>query len=185
MAQAYRRKPTSASLINSHFVWCPKYRRQILGGPVKIRPETHKPGELTTNERRVRATLLKDLVSQACTLSTAITQPSRAGPKQLSPSTRGESNGTSRPEAWQLCNSGHLPGALARLIHRLGNTTSRPYVGQAGHGTGCIASWSAITACSMRSPKRFKIQDGIFYLCQRRSVPTRVFYQLVDVTHRS
>jgi putative transposase len=40
MAQAYRRKSTSVSLINTHFVWCPKYRRQVLGGPVKIRPET-------------------------------------------------------------------------------------------------------------------------------------------------
>jgi putative transposase len=40
MAQAYRRKSTSVSLISYHFVWCPKYRRQVLGGPVKIRLET-------------------------------------------------------------------------------------------------------------------------------------------------
>ena len=40
MAQAYRRKSTSVSLINTHFVWCPKYRRQVLGGPVKMRLET-------------------------------------------------------------------------------------------------------------------------------------------------
>jgi putative transposase len=38
--QEYRRKTTSVSLINTHFVWCPKYRRQVLGGPVKIRLET-------------------------------------------------------------------------------------------------------------------------------------------------
>jgi putative transposase len=36
----YKRKTTSVSLINYHFVWCPKYRRQVLGGPVKIRLET-------------------------------------------------------------------------------------------------------------------------------------------------
>jgi putative transposase len=36
----YKRKTTSVSLINYHFVWCPKYRRQVLGGPVKMRLET-------------------------------------------------------------------------------------------------------------------------------------------------
>ena len=35
-----KRKTTSVSLINYHFVWCPKYRRQALGGPVKMRLET-------------------------------------------------------------------------------------------------------------------------------------------------
>ena len=35
--------------------------------------ETHKPSELTTSERRVTAMLLKDLVSQARALLTAIT----------------------------------------------------------------------------------------------------------------
>jgi putative transposase len=38
--QAYRRKATSVSLINYHFVWCPKYRRQVLGGAVKMQLET-------------------------------------------------------------------------------------------------------------------------------------------------
>jgi putative transposase len=37
--QEYRRKTTSVSLINTHFVWCPKYRRQVLGGPDKMRLE--------------------------------------------------------------------------------------------------------------------------------------------------
>ena len=36
----YKRKTTSVSLINHHSVWCPKYRRQVLGGSVKIRLET-------------------------------------------------------------------------------------------------------------------------------------------------
>jgi len=40
MVQAYRRKTTSVSLINYHFVWCPKYRRKMLDGPVKTRLET-------------------------------------------------------------------------------------------------------------------------------------------------
>ncbi|HEC34630.1 MAG TPA: IS200/IS605 family transposase [Chloroflexi bacterium] len=39
MAQEYRRKATSVSLINYHFVWCPKYRRQVLGDAVKARLE--------------------------------------------------------------------------------------------------------------------------------------------------
>ena len=34
-----RRKTTSVSLINYHFVWCPKYRRKVLNGPVKERLE--------------------------------------------------------------------------------------------------------------------------------------------------
>ena len=38
--QAYRRRTTSVSLINTHFVWCPKYRRQVLGGTIKTRLET-------------------------------------------------------------------------------------------------------------------------------------------------
>lgn len=38
--QEYRRKATSVSLINYHFVWCPKYRRHVLGGAVKMRLET-------------------------------------------------------------------------------------------------------------------------------------------------
>jgi putative transposase len=36
----YKRKTTSVSLINCHFVWCPEYRRQVLDGPVKMRLET-------------------------------------------------------------------------------------------------------------------------------------------------
>jgi putative transposase len=36
----YKRKTTSVSLINYHFVWCPEYRRQVLDGPVKMRLET-------------------------------------------------------------------------------------------------------------------------------------------------
>jgi hypothetical protein len=39
VAQVYRRKATSVSLINYHFVWCPKYRWRVLGGPVKVRLE--------------------------------------------------------------------------------------------------------------------------------------------------
>jgi putative transposase len=34
------RKATLVSLINYHSVWCPKYRRQVLGGAVKMRLET-------------------------------------------------------------------------------------------------------------------------------------------------
>jgi putative transposase len=37
--QGYRHKTTSVSLINYHFVWCPKYRRQILKGAIKRRLE--------------------------------------------------------------------------------------------------------------------------------------------------
>jgi putative transposase len=37
--QGYRHKTTSVSLINYHFVWCPRYRRQVLGGEVKRRLE--------------------------------------------------------------------------------------------------------------------------------------------------
>jgi putative transposase len=37
--QGYRHKTTSVSLINYHFVWCPRYRRQVLGGKVKRRLE--------------------------------------------------------------------------------------------------------------------------------------------------
>jgi len=37
MVQEYRHKHTSVSLINYHFVWCPRYRRKILTGQVEIR----------------------------------------------------------------------------------------------------------------------------------------------------
>lgn len=37
MAQQYRRKATSVSLINYHLVWCPRYRRKVLDGPVQER----------------------------------------------------------------------------------------------------------------------------------------------------
>ncbi|MBC8492295.1 MAG: IS200/IS605 family transposase [Chloroflexi bacterium] len=37
MAQEYRRKTTSVSLVNYHFVWCPKYRRQVLAGLIQER----------------------------------------------------------------------------------------------------------------------------------------------------
>lgn len=40
MAQGYRRKITSVSLVNYHFIWCPKYRRRVLGSPVRARLET-------------------------------------------------------------------------------------------------------------------------------------------------
>jgi putative transposase len=39
MMQVYRHKATSVSLINYHFVWCPKYRRPVLIGAVKKRLE--------------------------------------------------------------------------------------------------------------------------------------------------
>lgn len=32
MEQKYRRKHTSVSLVNYHFVWCPRYRRKVLVG---------------------------------------------------------------------------------------------------------------------------------------------------------
>jgi len=37
MVQEYRYKHTSVSLINYHFVWCPRYRRKILTGQAEIR----------------------------------------------------------------------------------------------------------------------------------------------------
>ena len=37
--QEFKHKTTSVSLINYHFVWRPKYRRQVLGGAVKMRLE--------------------------------------------------------------------------------------------------------------------------------------------------
>ena len=40
MAQEYRRKITSVSLVNYHFIWCPMYRRRVLGSPVRARLET-------------------------------------------------------------------------------------------------------------------------------------------------
>lgn len=35
MSQEYRHGNTSVSLINFHFVWCPKRRRKVLVGPVE------------------------------------------------------------------------------------------------------------------------------------------------------
>jgi len=35
--QKYRHKQTSVSLVNYHFVRCPRYRRKVLVGPVEIR----------------------------------------------------------------------------------------------------------------------------------------------------
>jgi len=40
VVQEYRRRTTSVSLINYHLIWCPKYRRQVLDGPVNERLET-------------------------------------------------------------------------------------------------------------------------------------------------
>ena len=40
VVQEYERRTTSVSLINYHFIWCPKYRRQVLDGPVNERLET-------------------------------------------------------------------------------------------------------------------------------------------------
>jgi putative transposase len=40
MAQAYRHKASSASLVNYHFVWCPKYRRSVLVGAPRERAES-------------------------------------------------------------------------------------------------------------------------------------------------
>ncbi|MDK2821958.1 MAG: REP-associated tyrosine transposase, partial [Clostridia bacterium] len=37
MEQKYRHKHTSVSLVNYHFVWCPRYRRKVLVGPVEAR----------------------------------------------------------------------------------------------------------------------------------------------------
>jgi putative transposase len=37
MRQEYRRTKTTVSLIHYHFVFCPRYRRKILTGPVAIR----------------------------------------------------------------------------------------------------------------------------------------------------
>jgi len=37
MEQKYRHKHTSVSLINYHFIWCPRYRRKVLVGPVEAR----------------------------------------------------------------------------------------------------------------------------------------------------
>lgn len=37
MAPEYRRKTTSVSLINYHFVWGHKYQREVLDGPAKER----------------------------------------------------------------------------------------------------------------------------------------------------
>ncbi|RQD68049.1 MAG: IS200/IS605 family transposase, partial [Tindallia sp. MSAO_Bac2] len=34
MSQAYRRTQTTVSLINYHFVFCPRYRRKVLVGAV-------------------------------------------------------------------------------------------------------------------------------------------------------
>ncbi len=40
MGQNYRRKKTSVSLINYHFIWIPRRRKKILTGSVKHRLET-------------------------------------------------------------------------------------------------------------------------------------------------
>jgi len=37
MEQKYRHKRTSVSLVNYHFVWCPRYRRKVLAGAVEAR----------------------------------------------------------------------------------------------------------------------------------------------------
>lgn len=37
MEQKYRHKRTSVSLVNYHFVWCPRYRRKVLVGSVETR----------------------------------------------------------------------------------------------------------------------------------------------------
>ena len=37
MGQEYRRTPTTVSLINYHFVFCPRYRRKVLVGEVDNR----------------------------------------------------------------------------------------------------------------------------------------------------
>lgn len=37
MEQKYRHKTTSVSLVNYHFVWCPRYRRKVLAGSVETR----------------------------------------------------------------------------------------------------------------------------------------------------
>lgn len=55
MAQEYRRKTTSVSLINYHFIWCPKYRRQALDGPVNERLETLIPEALAELDCEVLA----------------------------------------------------------------------------------------------------------------------------------
>jgi putative transposase len=35
MRQCYRRTKTTVSLLNFHFVWCPKRRQKVLAGPVE------------------------------------------------------------------------------------------------------------------------------------------------------
>ena len=37
MEQIYRHKKASVSLVNYHFIWCPRYRRRILRGEVEAR----------------------------------------------------------------------------------------------------------------------------------------------------
>ena len=37
MAQKYRHKATSVSLINYHFVWIPRRRKKVLGGKIAER----------------------------------------------------------------------------------------------------------------------------------------------------
>ena len=37
MSQNYRRSKTTVSLINYHFVFCPRYRRKVLVGQVEVR----------------------------------------------------------------------------------------------------------------------------------------------------
>lgn len=37
MGQGYRRTKTTVSLINYHFVFCPRYRRKVLVGAVELR----------------------------------------------------------------------------------------------------------------------------------------------------
>jgi len=37
MEQKYRHKHTSVLLVNYHFIWCPRYRRKVLVGPVETR----------------------------------------------------------------------------------------------------------------------------------------------------
>ncbi|WP_020426494.1 IS200/IS605 family transposase [Paenibacillus riograndensis] len=37
MGQEYRRTTTTVSLINYHFIFCPRYRRKVLSGQVEVR----------------------------------------------------------------------------------------------------------------------------------------------------
>lgn len=47
MEQEYRHRRTSVSLVNYHFVWCPRYRRKVLSGAVeeRLRELVHQVAE--------------------------------------------------------------------------------------------------------------------------------------------